>query len=165
VRALCKQSETLLPLFEERHAARFSPLQPLEQVAWDYRGSAHSTRAHPLALSRAVLSRHGLPDARSLGELAQGRSIRYAGLVICRQRPGTASEVTFMTLEDETGFANVVLWKRVFDAHALIARTCSFLGVTGKVQKEDGVVHIIAESLWQPQLGEDPAPTRSRDFH
>ncbi len=91
--------------------------------------------------------------------------MRYAGLVICRQRPGTASGVTFMTLEDETGFANVVLWKRVFDAHALLARTASFLGVTGHIQTDDGVVHLVADALWEPNTERSPARTSSRDFH
>jgi error-prone DNA polymerase len=69
-----------------------------------------------------------------------------------------------MTLEDETGFANLVLWKRVFDSHNLLARTASFMGVTGKLQKQDGVVHIIVEEVWQPEI---PTPTEvgSRDFH
>jgi error-prone DNA polymerase len=91
--------------------------------------------------------------------------VRYAGLVICRQRPGTASGVTFMTLEDETGFVNVVLWKDVFERQAILAKTSSFLGITGKIQSESGVVHLIAERLWTPELKEKPAPPRSRDFH
>ena len=95
----------------------------------------------------------------------QADGVRYAGLVICRQRPGTAGGVTFMTLEDETGFVNVVLWKDVFERQAILAKTCSFLGVTGKIQSESGVVHLIAERLWSPELTENPTASRSRDFH
>ena len=69
-----------------------------------------------------------------------------------------------MTLEDETGFVNVVIWKRVFDEHAVLARTASFLGVTGKLQCESGVVHIIAEALWTPPIAARPPSTGSRDF-
>ncbi|HEX2675231.1 MAG TPA: OB-fold nucleic acid binding domain-containing protein, partial [Polyangiales bacterium] len=94
-----------------------------------------------------------------------GARVRYAGLVICRQRFGIVLGVTFMTLEDETGFANVVLWKRVFDAQSLLARTASFLGVTGKIQKEDGVVHLVADELWEPRLHDAPVTPKSRDFH
>ena len=94
-----------------------------------------------------------------------GRRVRYAGIVICRQRPGTASSVTFMTLEDETGFVNVVVWKRVFDEHAVLARTASFLGVTGKLQSGSGVVNIVAEALWAPQIQARPPSAGSRDFH
>ena len=84
--------------------------------------------------------------------MPDGRRVRYAGIVICRQRPATETSVTFMTLEDETGFVNVVVWKRVFDEHAVLARTASFLGVTGKLQSESGVVHITAEAVWTPAL-------------
>tara|TARA_B100000586_G_scaffold238730_1_gene190653 strand:- start:1376 stop:1669 length:294 start_codon:yes stop_codon:yes gene_type:complete len=90
---------------------------------------------------------------------------RYAGLVICRQRPSTAAGVVFMTLEDETGFVNVVIWKTVFDEHALIAKTASFLGVTGKIQKADGVVHLVADKLWPPHPEQQPTDVSSRDFH
>jgi error-prone DNA polymerase len=84
--------------------------------------------------------------------------------VICRQRPGTASGVTFMTLEDETGFVNLVVWTKVFEQYMVLAKTASFLGVTGKVQAKDGVVHLIAEQLWEPLL-DAPAALASRDFH
>ena len=90
--------------------------------------------------------------------------MRYAGLVICRQRPSTAGGIVFMTLEDETGFLNVVVWDRVFAQYAVIAKTTSFLGVTGKLQVQDGVVHLVAESLWVPKIDRPPR-TRSRDFH
>jgi error-prone DNA polymerase len=92
---------------------------------------------------------------------------RYAGSVICRQRPGTASGVVFMTLEAETGVVNVAAWSRVFEEHVVLVKTSSFLGVTGRVQKRDGVVHVIAESFWDPQslLGAKPASGGSRDFH
>ena len=97
--------------------------------------------------------------------MPNGRRVRYAGIVICRQRPATASSVTFMTLEDETGFVNVVVWKRVFDRHAVLVRTASFLGVTGKLQSESGIVHIIADTLWAPEIAARPPSAGSRDFH
>ncbi len=70
-----------------------------------------------------------------------------------------------MTLEDETGFVNLVLWTQVFQSHVVLAKTSRFLGVTGKVQAEQGVVHVIAESLWIPRLPIEPQLVRSRDFH
>ena len=97
--------------------------------------------------------------------MRDGQRVRYAGLVICRQRPGTASGVTFMTLEDETGFVNLVIWKQVFDDYAVLARTASFLGVTGTLQAESGVVHLIADALWTPEIATPPATAGSRDFH
>ena len=97
--------------------------------------------------------------------LPHGSRVRYAGIVICRQRPGTASGVTFLTLEDETGFVNLVVWLRVFEAYSLLVKTASFLGVTGHIESRDGVVHLIADSFWEPQLKRKPQPAASRDFH
>jgi len=73
--------------------------------------------------------------------------------------------VVFMTLEDETGFVNLVLWPDVFQRNAVLARTESFLGVSGKLQREHEVVHLVVEKLWQPRLERAPAEPRSRDFH
>ncbi len=143
----------------------FEPLSEFETIAWDYRFSAHSTHGHPLAPLRDALTLRRLPDARSVAGMPDGRRVRYAGIVICRQRPATASSVTFMTLEDETGFVNVVVWRRVFDEHAVLARTASFLGVTGKLQSESGVVNIVAETLWAPEIQARPPSAGSRDFH
>jgi error-prone DNA polymerase len=97
--------------------------------------------------------------------MPDGRRARYAGLVICRQRPGTASGVVFMTMEDETGFVNLVVWDPVFRENAVLIKTTSFLGVTGRLQVQDGVTHVIAERFWSPDLDERPAETASRDFH
>jgi error-prone DNA polymerase len=90
--------------------------------------------------------------------------------VICRQRPGTATGVTFMTLEDETGFVNLVVWRDVFERFDLVGKTASLLEVEGTIQSEDGVVHVIADTL--RDLGRDEKllrsaeeVPRSRDFH
>jgi error-prone DNA polymerase len=163
-RSLVQERESAVELTSLGRKARFAGLTPIEQVAWDYRVSSHSPRAHPLALLREELTRQGLPEARRLSALRDGARVRFAGLVICRQRPGTASGVTFMTLEDETGFANIVFWQQVFESFAVLARTASFLGVSGRLQKQDGVVHIIAEEAWLPQLA-TPTQVSSRDFH
>ena len=154
-----------LSLASREQRPDFEPLGEFETIEWDYRFSAHSTRGHPLAPLRGALTSRKLPDARTVAAMPDGRRVRYAGIVICRQRPATASSVTFMTLEDETGFVNVVVWKRVFDEHAVLARTASFLGVTGKLQSESGVVHIIAEALWAPTIPARPPTAGSRDFH
>jgi error-prone DNA polymerase len=146
-------------------AVAFRELTGLETIAWDYETTGHSPRGHPLGASRERLAALGLPDARAVAALPNGRRVRYAGLVIVRQRPSTAKGVVFMTLEDETGFVNVVLWKDVFDRYALLAKTSSFLGVTGKIQRESNVVHVVAESLWEPESLRSPAGVRSRDFH
>ena len=162
---LGRTSELALPITPCEPLPSFEPLSEFETIAWDYQFSAHSTRGHPLAPLRDALTSRKLPDARTVAAMPDGRRVRYAGIVICRQRPATASSVTFMTLEDETGFVNVVVWKRVFDDHAVLARTASFLGVTGKLQSESGVVHIVAEALWTPEISARPPTAGSRDFH
>ena len=154
-----------LPLASREPRSDFEPLGAFETIEWDYRFSAHSTRGHPLGPLRDVLTAWKLPDACTVAAMPDGRRVRYAGIVICRQRPATASSVTFMTLEDETGFVNLVVWKRVFDQYAVLARTASFLGVTGKLQSESGVVNIVAEALWAPEIQARPPSAGSRDFH
>jgi error-prone DNA polymerase len=143
----------------------FDELGEFERISWDYEASSHSTHGHPLAPLRAALKAQGLPDARTVARMTNGRRVRYAGLVICRQRPGTASGVTFMTLEDETGFVNLVIWSQKFSEYALLIKTTTFLGATGKVQAESGVVHLVVDELWKPRLTLEPSRVRSRDFH
>ena len=158
-------SEAPLPVAPDEPLPDFDPLDDFQAIDWDYRFSAHSTRGHPLAPLREALAAQDLPDACTVAGMPDGGRVRYAGLVICRQRPGTASGVTFMTLEDETGFVNVVIWKQVFDDHAVLARTASFLGVSGKLQSESGVVLVVADTLWAPEIPARPPTAGSRDFH
>ena len=130
-----------------------------------HRAGRGARRGHPLAALREQLRARRLPDARTVSSMRNGRKTRYAGLVICRQRPGTAGGVVFMTLEDETGFVNLVVWSRVFDAHALVARTAPFLGVTGTIQRAGDVVNLVADTLWRPRIDRGPNAVGSRDFH
>jgi error-prone DNA polymerase len=150
-------------LDEERPA--FRALETFETINWDYRTAGHSTRGHPLEPLRGRMNELGLPTAEAIAEMADGLRTHYAGLVICRQRPSTGSGVVFMTLEDETGFANVILWPDVYEEYAAIAKTEQFLGVTAKVQTEEEVTHLIAESLWRPDLEARPESGGSHDFH
>jgi len=143
----------------------FRQLSRLDEILWDYSASDHSTRGHPLAPLRGELRTRGWPDARTLSKGRDGQHAEYVGIAICRQQPGTASGVTFMTLEDETGFVNLVVWAQVFETYATIVRTASLLGVTGKLQVQEGVVHLIADELWIPKLSRPVATIASRDFH
>lgn len=126
------------------------PLPPLtigEQVIADYRHLSLTLKAHPLALLRPRLAARGIIPAGALARIRDGARVRVAGLVLVRQRPGTASGVIFMTLEDETHIANLVIWPKIFErfrAETLGAQLC---GVEGRVQSQNGVVHIIAERL------------------
>jgi DNA polymerase III alpha subunit len=145
--------------------ARFAKLSKFDEINWDYTTSDHSTRGHPLGPLRGELRARGWPEARAVAKFRDGQRLDYVGIVICRQQPGTASGVVFMTLEDETGFVNLVVWARVFEEYAAVIRTTSLLGVTGKLQIQEGVVHLIAERVWQPELSRPVVDVDSRDFH
>jgi error-prone DNA polymerase len=165
VRSLSRFSQDSLPLEPASSQISFSSLASDDQVLWDYRSSHHSTRGHPMRGLRHALRSRGIPEATRIHGCEHGDELDYVGMVICRQRPGTASGVTFFTLEDETGFVNVVVWKQVFDRHAALAKTAALLGVTGEIQKADGVIHLIAKSLWAPDVALAEQTHRSRDFH
>ncbi|KRA62595.1 DNA polymerase [Caulobacter sp. Root656] len=170
-----------LPLFEDAVALPTMALP--QQVAEDYRTTSLSLKAHPLRFFRPQLERLNVTPAERLKGVRDGRRVSVGGLVLIRQRPGTAKGVVFLTLEDETGVANAVVWKDCFDAHRRTVMSASFLIVHGKVQAADGVIHVVAEgftdlSAQLARMKEDPeapAPTvrmrtsgrlqRSRDFH
>ena len=157
--------QNVLPLGDQEDDVVFDDLNDFETIAWDYGSTGHSTRGHLLTPIRHELRAMGLPDARTVWQMEGGRRVRYAGIVINRQRPSTAKGVVFMTLEDETGFVNVIVWRDVFKKFEILGKTASFMGVTGKLQSEEGVVHLVAESLWDPALDRKPGRRRSRDFH
>jgi len=170
-----------LPLFEDAVAL---PIMALPQaVAEDYRTTSLSLKAHPCGFFRPMLDRLNVLPAERLKGVRDGRKVSVGGLVLIRQRPGTAKGVVFLTLEDETGVANAVVWKDCFDAHRRTVMSASFLIVHGKVQAADGVIHVVAEGFTDlsaelARMRDDPeapAPTvrmrtsgrlqRSRDFH
>jgi error-prone DNA polymerase len=132
----------------------FRPLRAGEEVTWDYRASDQSPRGHVMEQFRTYLEKQGLPDTASVSRMEHGRKVSVAGCAICRQMPSTASGALFMTLEDEMGFANLVVWEKVFKQYRTLILTSWMLGVTGRLQIADGVVHIIAESFWKPEFVE-----------
>ena len=113
---------------------------------------------------RERLVEHGILDARSVAGAAPGARVRAAGLVITRQRPSSASGVTFVTLEDETGYLNLVIWDSLAQSERRIVRAAALMGVVGKVQKEGEVLHVIAERLFDHSEWLGGLTTRSRDF-
>ena len=143
----------------------FAPLGPSREVSWDYANSLHSARGHPMVRLRPALSRRRIPDAKTLNARAHGTRQTYVGMVICRQRPRSAAGVTFMTLEDETGFVNLVIWRPIYERDHIVAKTALLMKVEGKLQCEHGVVHLIADRLSDPKLPAAIVPPRSRDFH
>jgi len=142
-----------LPLFghaqEAEHGAEPDVLLPAltlgEEVVQDYSSIRLSLKDHPVRLVRAALE--PVTPAAQLVEIADGAKISVAGLVLVRQRPGSASGVIFATLEDETGSANVVVWPAVFEAHRRIVLAARLMRVTGELQRQGIVTHLIAEKL------------------
>lgn len=130
----------------------FKVLSMAEEIAWDFLASNHSTRGHPLEPFRSELSAAGWPSAEQVRQSRDRSRLHYAGMVICRQRPATASGVTFITLEDETGFVNVVIWAQIFEKYRILIKTAGFLGVSGTLQSTEGCVHVIAQRLWTPKI-------------
>jgi error-prone DNA polymerase len=120
---------------------------------------------HPLALLRRRLQRLRLITAADLRALANGSTARAAGIVTCRQRPGTAGGVMFVTLEDETGYVNVVVWQQLVDRQRRELLHSSLLGVEGVVQKEGDVVHLIAHRVTDHSALLGRLATTSRNFH
>jgi error-prone DNA polymerase len=117
-----------------------------EQVIEDYRHLQLSVKAHPLSFLRSELDKRRILPCEQIAALKTGRRAAVAGLVLVRQRPGSAQSI-FMTMEDETGIVNVIVWPPVFEKYRGIVMGARLTAVTGKVQNESGVVHVIAERL------------------
>jgi len=132
----------------ENHAASLLPAMPLgEHVVEDYRSLSLSLKRHPLAFLRGELAEDGIVTAAELATLPVERRIAIAGLVLIRQRPGSAKGVIFITLEDETGIANLIVWPPILERFRRIVLGASLLYCRGRLQREEGVIHVVAEDL------------------
>jgi error-prone DNA polymerase len=118
-----------------------------EQILEDYQAIGLSLRAHPVSLLRGALDRVGVAPNRTLAEVDNGQRVKVAGLVLVRQRPGTASGVIFMTLEDDGGIANIVVWPKVFETYRRTVLGGRMVAVEGKLQREGLVVHVVADRV------------------
>jgi error-prone DNA polymerase len=123
------------------------PMAPGEQVVEDYRHLHLSLKQHPVSFLRADLDRRGIMRHELLPGIASGRRVTVAGLVLVRQRPGSANGVIFMTLEDETGIANTIVWPRTFEIFRPQVLGARLVSVSGKLQNEQGVIHVVADDV------------------
>jgi error-prone DNA polymerase len=192
IRAL---NDVPLPLFatlvdgreEGEHEAKYESGVDLpkirlgEQVVEDYATLRLSLRCHPVQLLRPELTPRGIVRAEQLANLKPERRVSVAGLVLVRQRPGTAKGVIFATLEDESGSANVIIWSDVFERFRNVVIAARLLVCTGRLQREGLVIHIIAQQLEdlshrldglvdlgradEPPASPAELPVISRDFH
>jgi error-prone DNA polymerase len=145
-----------------------SPLPAMseeERLVADYAGSGLTIGRHPMAFRRHDLSMRGVLRAVDLPQARPGRRVRTAGMVITRQRPGTAKGFVFLTLEDETGVANVIIRPDVYAATRLVVVESPFLLVEGVLQNQDGVTSVRAERLQRLDGLSDGASVESHDFH
>jgi error-prone DNA polymerase len=142
-----------LPLFarttmsEQEPDVSLPPMPPGEHVVEDYRHLHLSLKAHPVSFLRGDLKRRGAIQHETLPTIANGQRVTVAGLVLVRQRPGTAKGVIFMTLEDETGIANTIVWQRTFERFRPQVLGARLVSVTGPLQSASDVIHVVAEDI------------------
>jgi error-prone DNA polymerase len=157
------------PLFPETRIPEATPLlaAPAEgqDIVADYRSLGLTLGRHPLALLRPRLERAGLQTAARLGELPHGTRVRSAGIVLLRQRPGSASGVTFVTLEDETGVLNLIVWKHTAERWRRALLESRLLEASGTLQREGDVMHLVVSRLVDRSALLGGLTARSRDFH
>lgn len=157
------------PLLRQSEAMQVVTKSPLlqmkteERLIADYAGTGLTNGPHPMAYRRAELQRMGVLSARELKEFPNGYRVCTAGAVIARQRPGTALGFIFLSMEDETGISNIVIHPQLYDRQRILVTRGKFLKIFGKLQNQDGVVHVKAEELELLQAVE--VELHSHDFH
>lgn len=148
--------ESALPLLRRPSEAR--------DVIADYGTLGFTLGRHPLAFLRVLFARRGVIEASALETCEAGESVQLAGLVVSRQKPATASGVTFVTLEDETGSVNLIIWRAVGERYRPALFTARLLEVTGRLQREGDIQHVIVQALHDRSAWLGRLLTRSRDF-
>jgi error-prone DNA polymerase len=161
--------ETPLPLLAETSLTEATPLlrppSEGEDIAADYGSIGLTLRRHPLALLRPRLKRMQCVNSEELKHLPHGARIVTGGIVTTRQRPGTATGVVFLTLEDEAGQINVIVWSRLVTRYRRAVVGARLLLVEGELQSESGVQHVIAQRLRDGSTLLGELIVRARDFH
>jgi error-prone DNA polymerase len=155
----------LAPVAADRRRAPVPSLTPVELTEADYRVTGLSPAGHPMRHLRAAVAAMGAIPAAELVRRRDGDWVTVAGLAICRQRPATAKGFCFVTLEDETGLANVVITPRLYEANKRLVKRSPLLVVTGALQEEQGVLNIRARRFAAPHPSAGAAFVTSHDFH
>jgi error-prone DNA polymerase len=150
-------------LVEQGRTLPLKPMEVEERLVADFHGTGMTVGPHPMAYRREQLRQMGIVSASELRKLPHNRTAVAAGCVITRQRPGTAKGLIFLTLEDETGHANVIVMPDVYSLDPMVVLHERFVQVKGRVQNQDGVVHLRAERI--SPLSISAAATQSHDFH
>ena len=153
----------LAPSAEEHSPTQLTPLTLGQEVIADFRSTRLTLRTHPLGLLRSLLQ--GTHRAKDLAAVPSGRNIRVAGLVTCRQRPGTASGVTFVTLEDETGNTNVIVWRDLAEKERRALIASRLMIVHGKLEHQGPITHLVALHMEDASHLLADLMVVSHDFH
>jgi len=137
-------------------------MEPVEVAVADLWSTGVAPTGHPTQFLRTDLNARGIVRNEMLRGIASGAHVRISGLVTCRQRPGSAKGVVFMTIEDESAVANVIVWPKVFERVRPVVLGARYVAVTGRLQQESGVIHVVADQLedlthWLAQLAEHGA--------
>ncbi|WP_445928560.1 OB-fold nucleic acid binding domain-containing protein [Methylocystis sp. IM4] len=168
------RSLSFAPLEPDAH---LPPMPPGEEIVEDYRFLSLSLKGHPVAFLRARLEARGALPCAALERFPDGagRRLTVAGLVLLRQRPGTAKGVVFMTIEDETGQANIIVWPKLLERQRAEIIGARFVAIAGRLQKEAGVIHVVAERvddlsadlqlLETMRVAKGEAMPKARNFH
>ena len=151
-------------LAEIAQAQLIAPTEAANVLA-DYQTTGLSLRRHPVALLRPQLGKSARWDAQKIREARAGQLVHITGIVTCRQRPTTASGTTFVTLEDETGYINVIVWSRVAEHQRKALVFSRLMQVSGVVEREETVVHVVAGLLSDLTLLLGEMAIASREFH
>jgi error-prone DNA polymerase len=149
---------------DDEEAVSLPAMMPEQAVREDYRSTSLSLRAHPLAFQRERLDTIGVLPCGELANVPHGRQVTIAGLVLVKQRPGTAKGITFVTIEDETSIANLILHATTWEANRKVARSSAAWIVKGHVEKRGKVIHVIAARLEDADAKLRDLRVRSRDF-
>jgi error-prone DNA polymerase len=159
-----KPQPLLAGLWEVEPAAELPPMTLSEQVFSDYRTSGLSLKAHPISFFRDDLDELRITPAKRLMDMPHGRHLRVAGIILLRQRPGTAKGITFVTMEDETGIVNLIVKQQIWDMYYSIARRSAAWIAHGRLERKGSVIHLLVNRLedLSARLGE--LRTKSRDF-
>ena len=157
------------PLFadlaaEDDDALALPKLELIDQVTADYRTVGLSLKAHPMSFHRASLDNLRVTTCAKLADKENNRHLRVAGLVILRQRPATAKGITFVTLEDETGIANLVVKPNIWERHYKTARRAAAWVAHGKLEKKNDVIHVVVNRLEDLSDRLSELEIKSRDF-
>lgn len=159
----CRIPPLLEGITEQDKASPLKRMEIEERLVADFHGTGMTIGPHPMAYRRAQLQKMGIVSARDLKKLPHNKPAVAAGAVITRQRPGTAKGLIFLTLEDETGHANVIVMPDVYTADPMVVLHERFLRIQGRVQSQDGVVHLRAEKIMA--LTVSAAGVAAHDFH